>query len=362
MRLFNSGLLAALLIGSLSAASAQTLPTDTWTGAVSTAWATPGNWSAGRVPLSTDDVLINGPSLALFNPYVTSVVNAHHLTLAAGAVLYLENTGTLLLGGDFTNLSGSVLGRGRGTLSLVGTSVQHLNGPASTSFRNLRVGAAGAITAAPVAVERGLTVYGLLTIGTNQPFTVLSTATGPGYVVNAGGSVSGPVSVQRYIDPGFNPALGYRHLSSPVTTATFATLQGPGYTPVFNTAYNTAADPGTTRPYPTVYGYDQSRLVSQAAAISPSPFNRGFYSPVATDPMVQGYGYTVNLPGAVNGAIAVSLIGEPLFFVKQLSFPLYTVYIFPNVSIAGGVLSWVYPPPFNPYQANVAVRIFYGFY
>ena len=66
--------------------------------------------------------------------------------------------------------------------------------------------------------------------------------------------------------------------------------------------------------------------------------------------------------GAVNGAIAVSLIGEPLFVVKQLSFPLYTVYIFPNVSIAGGVLSWVYPPPFNPYQANVAVRIFYGFY
>lgn len=67
---------------------------------------------------------------------------------------------------------------------------------------------------------------------------------------------------------------------------------------------------------------------------------------------------------AVNGLITVpaTLMGEPLLFVKQMTFPRDYVYIFPSISISGGTLRWVYPPPFNPYQTNVSVRIFYGFF
>lgn len=300
MKIVKLGLVAALFLSLSTRSSAQSAPLVTWTGAVSTAWSNPANWSPARVPLATDNVLINGPSQALFNPSVSTSVVTAGLTLGSGAVLYLLNTGTVNVAGNFTNLAGSLLGSGRGTVVLVGSTVQQIAGPARTSFRNLVVGPAGAQTTGPIAVERGLSCRGNLSIGTNQPCTLLSTPTGPGYVVNAGGTVQGVVTVQRYIDPSINPGLGYRHLSSPVNNTTFSTLQGPGYTPVFNPIYNTAQNPGSVQPFPTVFGYDQSRLTSQAAN-QYDDFNKGFYSPLATDRMVPGMGYTVNLPGAANG-------------------------------------------------------------
>ena len=67
---------------------------------------------------------------------------------------------------------------------------------------------------------------------------------------------------------------------------------------------------------------------------------------------------------AVNGSISVpaTLSGEALFFAKQLSFPLQNTYIYPTITLAAGTLSWVYPPPLYPYEVNIAVRIFYGFF
>jgi hypothetical protein len=143
-------------------------------------------------------------------------------------------------------------------------------------------------------------VKGALTIPAGKVFTILSTGTGPGYVVNAGGSVVGTVSVQRYLDPSINPGRGYRHLSSPVDNTTFASFVGPGYTPIFNPAYNTAVNPGQVNPYPTVFGYDQTRVSTQPQ-IQTDAFTKGFYSPVIGDRMIPGQGYTVNLPGAANG-------------------------------------------------------------
>lgn len=313
MKFSKLGLFTLLLLSASSVSYAQ--GTITWTGSLSQAWTTPGNWSPAQVPSASDNVIIPGTSVALHNPTVSSAVKAAGLTLTSGAVLYLENTGTLNVYGDFTNQAGTVSGIGRGTVALVGPVTQLISGPAATSFRNLTIGPAGATTAGPVAVERGLVVRGNLTVGTNQSFTLLSTATGPGYVINAGGKVLGTVSVQRYVDPSLNPGLGYRHLSSPVDNTTFLTLQGPGYTPVFNPAYNTAAYPGQTRPFPTVFGYDQNRITTQPQSTY-DDFNKGFYSPAASDRMVPGNGYTVNLPGAANG---VSGTGTVVTFTGTLT-------------------------------------------
>ncbi|GAA4361997.1 hypothetical protein GCM10023185_29490 [Hymenobacter saemangeumensis] len=126
--------------------------------------------------------------------------------------------------------------------------------------------------------------------------TLLSSAAGTALVVNTSGVVSGTVTVQRYIDPSLNPGLGYRHYAPPVLGSTVADLAtATGFTPVVNPAYNTSANPGFVTPFPTVYGYDETRLVSSPAT-SLAPFEKGWFSPASlASPLQNGRGYTVNI-------------------------------------------------------------------
>ncbi|MGY3089538.1 hypothetical protein ACVWYF_002586 [Hymenobacter sp. UYAg731] len=124
-------------------------------------------------------------------------------------------------------------------------------------------------------------------------FTLLSSATGTAGVVNAGGIVVGNTTVQRYINS--SNSLGYRHYSAPVSGTTFADLNAPGFTPVFNPSYNNSATPGAVRPFPTVFGYNQDRIATVTS--NASAFDKAWFSPAgSSDPMVVGKGYTVNAP------------------------------------------------------------------
>ncbi|WP_072008679.1 DUF4331 family protein [Hymenobacter sp. IS2118] len=139
---------------------------------------------------------------------------------------------------------------------------------------------------------------GNLTTSTTQRLTLLSTPTaGTALVVNTNGVVTGPAIVQRAIDPAFNSGLGYRHYSSPVSNTTLADLAATGFRPVFNQAYNTAPVPTAVTPFPTVFGYDQARVMS--AASSAEAFDQGFVVPAATDPMGLLTGYTANIAANV---------------------------------------------------------------
>jgi hypothetical protein len=63
-----------------------------------------------------------------------------------------------------------------------------------------------------------------------------------------------------------------------------------------NPAYNQAANPYAVTPFPTVFGYNGSRL-SSASALS-SVFDFGWESPAdLTDVLTPGLGYSVNIPG-----------------------------------------------------------------
>ena len=105
--------------------------------------------------------------------------------------------------------------------------------------------------------------------------------------------VNGPVTVQRYINPSLNPGAGYRHYSAPVSNSTVGDLTTGGFSPTINPAYNALATPGVVVPFPTVFGYDQSRL---NLANNYSPFDKGFFSPSTTsDPLAAGRGYAVNI-------------------------------------------------------------------
>ena len=146
---------------------------------------------------------------------------------------------------------------------------------------------------------------GNLTTSSSQMLTLLSTPTaGTALVVNTNGSVTGPATMQRAIDPAFNGGLGYRHYSSPVVSTTLSDIAAgtPGFTPMYNTAYNTAAVPGSVTPFPNVFGYDQSRVTLPGNTLA--AFDQGFFVPLASDVMPPMVGYTVNI--AANNVVDLS--------------------------------------------------------
>ncbi|MFD2787593.1 DUF4394 domain-containing protein [Hymenobacter rubripertinctus] len=268
--------------------------TITWTGAVSTAWALAGNWSPMQIPTSSDDVLI--PDTAN-DPVVSDPRQVNSLTLGSGATLTTANMSLLTLNGNFVNSGGTVLGAGNGEVRFAGPALQTISGTA-TQFQNLTAGPAGVTLNAPASVQRVLTLN-IGTLTTNGNLTLLSNASGSAEVVNSGtGTTSGTTTVQRYIDPSRNGGVGYRHYAAPVSGSTVADLATTNFTPTVNPAYNTAANPGAVLPFPTVFGYDESR-VNTSGNPAPQDFDKGFFSPSSTaDPLVVTRGYTVNLPAS----------------------------------------------------------------
>ncbi|MFD1469533.1 DUF4394 domain-containing protein [Hymenobacter caeli] len=279
-----SGLTAFIAVGTALA----------WNGSASTDWATAANWTPNRVPTNVDDVTINAGTPN--QPAVSGSQAARYVVLASGASLTSNDGSTLTVGGNFTNNGGTLLGAGSGTIALAGTAAQVIGGTGTSAFQNLTVGTVPASLAGPAAVRRVLLLNGNLT-ATGQSLTLLSDANGSAHVVNSGAAVvTGPVTVQRYIDGSLNGGPGYRHYAAPVQATTVADLATAGYSPVVNPDYNTAAVPSQVTPFPTVYGYDETRVNTSGNA-APQDFDKGFFSPGAlTDALVPGQGYTVNIP------------------------------------------------------------------
>ena len=273
--------------------------TVTWNGSVSTDWTVAANWTPAFVPSAATDVVI--PGGAPYQPTVSTNQQTHAITLGTGAVLTTANGSNLVVGGNFTNNGGALAGSGTGTVVLDLNTTQTIGGTSPTTFQNLTIGlgtatlATAASLAAPASVRRLLTLYGDLTV-TGQTFTLLSDAANTAQVVNVSGSVVGPATVQRYIDPSRNGGLGYRHYSPPVSGSTVNDLATTGFTPVVNSAYNTVGN--TVRPFPTVYGYNEQRVSTSNSA---ADFDQGFFSPNSLgDALLPTQGYTVNIAATEN--------------------------------------------------------------
>ena len=222
-------------------------------------------------------------------------------TLAAGATLYICDPAGLSLTGP----SGAIQVTGTRSFSndasyiYNGTQAQITGTGLPARVRGLGTVNANALTLSqPLAVAQTLTVGASGNVALNgQPLTLLSDASGTALVVLAGtGAVTGSTAtVQRYLDPSRNPGPGYRHYSSPVQGNTLADLATASFTPSFNPAYNTSATPGLVQPFPTVFGYEQLRLATVTSNYS--AFDKGWFSPAATDAFQPGRGVTVNLAG-----------------------------------------------------------------
>ena len=178
-----------------------------------------------------------------------------------------------------------------------GTTAQQTGTGLPGQVRTLTVAnTAGLGLSAPLGIARGLQLTaGNLRLG-GQMLTLLSGPAGTAQVDNAGGVVGGVATVQRYLDPRLNAGLGYRHLASPVQAATVADLGTAAFTPVVNPAYNTSPTPGLVVPYPTVFGYDETRLASTSNNLP--AFDKGYFSPASPGDRLEVLrGYAVQLAG-----------------------------------------------------------------
>jgi len=265
-----------------------------WNGSQSTDWFMAANWSGG-VPTSTLDALV--PAGLSRYPVLPagSAAEAKSLTLANGATL-TQAGGTLTLAETLAN-SGNLTATG-GTLVLNGTSAQTVGGSGNTQLWNLTVtNPAGAQQAGGLGVHGVLALAGGdLSTGGN-PLTLLSDASGTALVDNSGGVVNGTTTVQRYINPSLNSGLGYRHYAAPVSNYVINNLFTSSFAPVLTSAYNTSAAPTAVLPFPNVFGYDESRVLTSPAT-GMSAFDKGWVVPAGNAAMEPARGYSVNIPAA----------------------------------------------------------------
>ena len=208
---------------------------------------------------------------------------------ATGATGAIQTTGTRSFGSDASYVYN-------------GTVAQATGSGLPAQVRNLSITNANDLTLSqPLSVRQALTVTNAGNLALNgQPLTLLSDASGTALVVNSGTGLvtGGTATVQRYIDPSLNAGLGYRHLSAPVGGSTVNNLATAGFTPVVNASYNSSATPGTVTPFPTVFGYDQSRVGTVTSNFA--PFDQGWASPTTlTGALAVGQGYAVNLTGGL---------------------------------------------------------------
>jgi hypothetical protein len=144
-------------------------------------------------------------------------------------------------------------------------------------------------------------------------FALRSTATATAMVINASptNTVQGKVIAERYMPSvadlgGYDGVGGYHVLASPFADAPISQLSDD-MTLVLNTAFNTAAEPGLTNPFPTLYVYDESHPRTGTATQYYNGFQMGFFVPTTTDFEIgRGYqanisaGGTVDLSGTLN--------------------------------------------------------------
>jgi len=242
-----------------------------WTGKLSSAWATKQNWSTNTVPGATDYVSIGE------QPYTG--VKAEP-TISAGAVtvaymaLSATHQPTLTVTGQTLTVSN--------ILTIDDNATPTINGTGS-----VKISSTGVVNVAGT---------GALTISSPLTFTLLSTATSSAAVGTiTAGSITGNVSVQRYIPGG----VGYRAyvlLSSPVNYGTPDAFGNSIYSInyLLNSTYITGTNFATTTfsksGNPSLYLYRENLVPSNASFISGN--FRGI-SDISASPS-----YTLNTDGA----------------------------------------------------------------
>jgi hypothetical protein len=217
-------------------------------------------------------VMLSCPGTLLSQQYGMQLMPGSTITASDGSEITITD-------GSLVN-DGSFIAQGESTVIFNGNTVHEIGGAETTAFSNLTVNntAGLSITGEAATVSRILLCNGLFE--TNGKITLLSGAEGTALIDGAGtGSVSGDVTMQRYLPTGF----GYMYFSSPFTAAKVSELGDEAIE--------------------SIYRYDENRLVGGIPASGWTSYS----NPVNT--LVPASGYAVNL-GPDAGPLSVDITGE----------------------------------------------------
>jgi hypothetical protein len=234
---------------------------------------------------------------------------------------YIQGPGRFVLNAGATLIETNIAGitnTGSGAFLLTGTTPLTLSTDANYVFAGRGSQSTGALmprAARNLTVNNLATTAGALTLTNSLSVTQVvrlqrgnltlsarrlllrSTAAGTALVDNTGGIVNGATAAMQRLITGGATGTAYRHYSSPVASMPFDSLRTGGFVPVVNPTYNTSATPGTSLPFPTVFGYDQGRV--STATSSYSDFDKGWFSPNAlSENLTRTRGYTVQAPAS----------------------------------------------------------------
>jgi hypothetical protein len=255
---------------------------NTWTGAVSTDWATAGNWSIA-VPTSSTDGLIPG-SLARY-PVVGAPASVRNITINTGASLTVNASQTLSLYGNLNNSGTASVGNGTVQLSGLADTLYGY-----TSFGNLTesgINTTVGSDAGSHADVRGILDLEVGTLKTADKIKLISTATQTAFIKDNGGTLSGNVTIQRYV-PG---STGFHEISSPLSGATLNNLSG-----------FTISGANGVAGYLSAGTLDEYRESSNTT----SKLDSGYYNyTTLSNPLTSGLGLT----GKINGTSTITFSG-----------------------------------------------------
>ncbi|MEX1240467.1 MAG: T9SS type A sorting domain-containing protein [Cyclobacteriaceae bacterium] len=189
-------------------------------------WTNNGTFNAGA---STNTVTFNGTSSIAGS----SATNFSGITVSGT----LNAPATLNVAGYFTN--NGIFNRGTGTVVFNGSSIQNIQGTAVTDFNNINVTNTGGTPA--VRVQSNANLRGVLTLvasssfdadgsANTSVFTLISTGDNPTAdagiaTLPTGASVTGNVTVQRYMAIEGTGSRMYRFIASPVQTPAVSQIQ-----------------------------------------------------------------------------------------------------------------------------------------
>ena len=243
-REFGGGSYAAL---NLNAPVSST----TWIGN-NTAWNTASNWTDG-IPDANTTVSIPTTSN---NPNISSSANCNNITIDNGATLTISGSNSLTVSGNWTN-NGSFVAN-TSTLSITdncNTTVS-FNNSSETTFHNLTINSSNNVNVSGSSIN----LQGTLTLtngvfNTNNSLTLLSNASGTANIAAiTGGSISGSITMERYIDAG---QTNWRFFTSPVLNSTLEDWNDDFETSGF--LGTDAPDwPSATNRWPSMYFYYES--------------------------------------------------------------------------------------------------------
>jgi hypothetical protein len=259
--------------------------TIVWNGSVSTAWNTAANWTPSIVPDSIAFSVIIPNKVR--KPVTSTNVSVLNLQIDSGATLTCNGS---------VSVYGSWTGSSSLPVQVLGSQNVILKGNAQiqgyTSFNYLEIGGSYTIGSGgndKIAV-RSILKKKAGVLNTNGRLTLISTPTQTALIADSGGSLSGTALVQRYM-PG---ALGYHHISSPLTGALVGNLSGFSITGV-------DGDPGYV-------GHAGTLDIYREPINNSGKLDSGYYNYIsASRPLTSGMGLTA----LIQGGTTIGFTGAP---------------------------------------------------